>query len=113
MLVRQNLYGTYRLDGYPHGRHPPPLTFTESDDLVRLAEVGCRYQIAYTVGSGGGHRIEVKEPGFDQDGSGDRDGAHYLCAMPKNMVSMSFPGLLVTSVVRCLYRLRIDHASVM
>eukprot|EP00913_Durusdinium_trenchii_P002997 g2770.t4 len=38
VLVRQNLYGTYRLDGYPHGRHPPPLTFTESDDLVRLAE---------------------------------------------------------------------------
>lgn len=61
VLVRQNLYGTYRLDGYPHGRHPPPLTFTESDDLVRLAEVGCRYQIAYTVGSGGGHRIEVKD----------------------------------------------------
>lgn len=60
VLVRRNLYGTYRSQGYLHGPHPPAISFTESDDIVSLAKPGCFYQMEYRVGDGGGHRIEVK-----------------------------------------------------
>ena len=60
VLVRRNLYGTYRSQDYPHGPHPPAISFTESDDIVSQAKPGCFYQMEYRVGDGGGHRIEVK-----------------------------------------------------
>lgn len=45
VLLRKNLYGTYRGQDYPYGQQPPAITFTESDDMVSLAEPGCFYQL--------------------------------------------------------------------
>lgn len=61
VLVRKNLYGTYRGNGYTYGRHPPAKCFTESDEIVSQAEPGCFYQMEYEVGHGGGHRIIVDD----------------------------------------------------
>ncbi|CAL1171001.1 unnamed protein product [Cladocopium goreaui] len=61
VLLRKNLYGTYRGQDYPYGKQPPAITFTESDDMVSLAEPGCFYQMEYRVGHGGGHKITVED----------------------------------------------------
>lgn len=61
VLLRKNLYGTYRGQDYPYGEQPPAIAFTESDDMVSLAEPGCFYQMEYRVGAGGGHKITVED----------------------------------------------------
>eukprot|EP00438_Fugacium_kawagutii_P019570 Skav218436 [mRNA] locus=scaffold420:299724:300422:- [translate_table: standard] len=61
VLVRRNLYGTYRHRDYPHGEHPPSIAFEADDDLVAKAEPGCFYQMEYIVGGGGGHKIVVQD----------------------------------------------------
>ena len=60
VLACRNLYGTYRSNGYQHGPQPPPLTLSDSEDVVRLAKPGCFYRMEYTVGAGGGHVLEVQ-----------------------------------------------------
>ena len=59
VLVRKNLYGTYREAHYKYGPSPPTLTLTDDEPLVFLAEPGSYYQMEYTVGGGGGHSITV------------------------------------------------------
>eukprot|EP00435_Cladocopium_sp_Y103_P055410 s1303_g18.t1 len=61
VLLRKNLYGTYRGQDYPYSEHPPAITFTETDEMVSLAEPGCFYQMEYRVGHGGGHKIKVED----------------------------------------------------
>lgn len=61
VLARRNLYGTYRNGDYPHGARPPSIAFEADDDLVAKAEPGCFYEMEYTVGGGGGHKIVVQD----------------------------------------------------
>ena len=63
VLVRKNIYGTFRSDEYPYGTHPPAISYTESDEIVSRAEPdsGCFYQMEYEVGHGGGHTIIVED----------------------------------------------------
>jgi len=51
VLAKQNLFGTYRQEGYPYDAHPPPLTFNDDNDLVALAKPGHFFQMEYTIGS--------------------------------------------------------------
>jgi len=59
-LARSNIYGTYRSEGYKHGRNPPSKTYGPDDEIVSKATPGCTYRLEYTVGGGGGHCIRVK-----------------------------------------------------
>jgi len=59
-LARSNIYGTYRSEGYKHGKTPPSKTYGPDDEVVSKATPGCTYRLEYTVGGGGGHCIRVK-----------------------------------------------------
>ena len=61
VVASVNIWGTYRSNSYQHGTKPPEVVFTDQDDIVALAKPGYTYVVAYKVGGGGGHSIEVED----------------------------------------------------
>jgi len=59
LVTRCNLFGTYRASGYSYGNHPARILHAE-DDIVSKARPGFQYALEFTVGGGGGHRLNVK-----------------------------------------------------
>ena len=65
VLVRHGLWGVHRQDLQDES---PPKLILEHEDLVTKAQPGTVLRMEYSVGGGGGHRIEVVD---------------WICALPE------------------------------